>query len=398
MKFNDLNEGYSVLPNIDTDRYGDRSGEGLEGPFRAGNGKVVYYDAKAGMYYDPDTDFYLSYDEWKEMNESVTEGAIKVKSTDLHDLVVQMVQDIDYNETKKLADIARALGKEVFYQNDKVVLQDPDFDYNAETVQEADQDWDRMSKREFKRAELQQELGHEDEWEKQRRAQQKPQLQYMMFYNVPEDKASVANSMGIKQTKSGRWAIGVYNTSGSRTDQNIRKANTAFGPGKKWTPKPKNESVNENSAMEKAIKSIEMTFSPERKAQQEPITRAVRAAAMQQDKKFAQRGLEMAGVANIEELRTQLEKLKAQEEKLVGHEYIVGADMNVRGIDSALEKLNNMNESTALTEEQFDEAAGEKDACYHKVKSRYKVWPSAYASGALVKCRKVGAKNWGNKK
>jgi len=41
-------------------------------------------------------------------------------------------------------------------------------------------------------------------------------------------------------------------------------------------------------------------------------------------------------------------------------------------------------------------AAAKKDACYHKVKSRYKVWPSAYASGALVKCRKVGAKNWGN--
>ena len=39
-----------------------------------------------------------------------------------------------------------------------------------------------------------------------------------------------------------------------------------------------------------------------------------------------------------------------------------------------------------------------KDACYHKVKSRYDVWPSAYASGALVKCRKVGAKNWGNSK
>ncbi len=41
-------------------------------------------------------------------------------------------------------------------------------------------------------------------------------------------------------------------------------------------------------------------------------------------------------------------------------------------------------------------SSGKKDACYHKVKSRYKVWPSAYASGALVKCRKVGAKNWGN--
>jgi hypothetical protein len=39
-----------------------------------------------------------------------------------------------------------------------------------------------------------------------------------------------------------------------------------------------------------------------------------------------------------------------------------------------------------------------QDACYYKVKSRYKVWPSAYASGALVQCRKKGAANWGNKK
>lgn len=36
-----------------------------------------------------------------------------------------------------------------------------------------------------------------------------------------------------------------------------------------------------------------------------------------------------------------------------------------------------------------------KDACYHKVKSRYRVFPSAYASGAIAKCRKVGAANYG---
>jgi hypothetical protein len=60
---------------------------------------------------------------------------------------------------------------------------------------------------------------------------------------------------------------------------------------------------------------------------------------------------------------------------------------------------NSVKESKEMmTEAQFDEAAGEKDACYRKVKSRYKVWPSAYASGALVKCRKVGASNWGNSK
>jgi hypothetical protein len=61
----------------------------------------------------------------------------------------------------------------------------------------------------------------------------------------------------------------------------------------------------------------------------------------------------------------------------------------------------NMNLEKVVREEieaLISEAESKKDACYHKVKSRYKVWPSAYASGALVKCRKVGAKNWGNSK
>ena len=51
-----------------------------------------------------------------------------------------------------------------------------------------------------------------------------------------------------------------------------------------------------------------------------------------------------------------------------------------------------------IDEKKKKASSGKKDACYHKVKARYDVWPSAYASGALVKCRKVGAANWGNKK
>jgi hypothetical protein len=56
--------------------------------------------------------------------------------------------------------------------------------------------------------------------------------------------------------------------------------------------------------------------------------------------------------------------------------------------DGKLQRMG-MYEESELQEKQ--------DACYHKVKSRYKVWPSAYASGALVQCRKKGAANWGNK-
>ena len=68
--------------------------------------------------------------------------------------------------------------------------------------------------------------------------------------------------------------------------------------------------------------------------------------------------------------------------------------------DIGLVESGNMkvNEVTGITLEEFEKLAEKKDACYHKVRSRYKVWPSAYASGALVQCRKKGAANWGNSK
>jgi len=81
----------------------------------------------------------------------------------------------------------------------------------------------------------------------------------------------------------------------------------------------------------------------------------------------------------------------------------VGKGANLKG--SAVAKLSGG--MSKVAEEKCPHCGGElvdeslmnekKDACYSKVKSRYKVWPSAYASGALVKCRKVGASNWGNK-
>ena len=49
-------------------------------------------------------------------------------------------------------------------------------------------------------------------------------------------------------------------------------------------------------------------------------------------------------------------------------------------------------------DEQGDSPAkkkGTKDACYYKVKRAVKVWPSAYASGQLVQCRKRVAANYG---
>ena len=48
-----------------------------------------------------------------------------------------------------------------------------------------------------------------------------------------------------------------------------------------------------------------------------------------------------------------------------------------------------------LEADKKGKGSGKKDACYHKVKASASVWPSAYASGRLVQCRKKGAANYG---
>ena len=195
----ELQEGYKVLPGIDKEKYQPR--DGLEGPFSTMSGKVVYYDPKAGKYYDPDTDMYMSYEEFKSY-------------------------DNDYSDMK---------------------TEEEQIDEGYETT----------------------------------------------IISALQDE-------GIE----GFFNKGILYIDGD--DSEIERA--------------------------KEVADSVVKIAPE----------------IQSDKEYYQ----MEGVER----------------------------------------------PVALTEEQFDEAAGEKDACYHKVKSRYKVWPSAYASGALVKCRKVGAANWGNSK
>ena len=68
-----LSEGWSELPSMDREKYIAR--DGLEGPIMTKSGKVVYYDPKEGSYYDPDTDIFLSYDEWKALDEEYKMGS-----------------------------------------------------------------------------------------------------------------------------------------------------------------------------------------------------------------------------------------------------------------------------------------------------------------------------------
>ena len=59
--------GYVVFQH--SKEYGAR--KGLEGPFHYPNGRVLYYDAQAGEYYDPTTDFYVPNDEVAELQQSI---------------------------------------------------------------------------------------------------------------------------------------------------------------------------------------------------------------------------------------------------------------------------------------------------------------------------------------
>jgi hypothetical protein len=75
------------------------------------------------------------------------------------------------------------------------------------------------------------------------------------------------------------------------------------------------------------------------------------------------------------------------------------AKEKLKKVITGLKKASKSHAKQAKTLESIKMKKGGtvKDACYYKVKRTAKVWPSAYASGRLVQCRKVGAANYGKK-
>jgi hypothetical protein len=109
------------------------------------------------------------------------------------------------------------------------------------------------------------------------------------------------------------------------------------------------------------------------------------------------------GRAGSYDLQSNVDKLIEASRKNKEHEQ-KSARQN-KPFEGSVEDFKNLLRARGLPDDQVEKAAiakfgfqEAKDACYTKVKSRYSTWPSAYASGSLVRCRKVGAKNWGNKK
>ena len=143
-----VNEGFSILPDIDREKYQER--DGLEGPIQTKSGKVVYYDPKEGSYYDPDTDMYMTYDEWKALDEAITpqsaQGAMSAASirksrngNDQRDAVIQN-QDARRDSTaasRRVAGGSKVATGQGARRYDK--RQDPDDVQRAQNAQAAGQ-------------------------------------------------------------------------------------------------------------------------------------------------------------------------------------------------------------------------------------------------------------------
>ena len=540
MRLHNIKEGWSRLPDIDREKYQERSG--LEGPIMTRSGKVIYYDPKAGDYIDPDTDMYLSYSDFKALDDEnmykidefefnpraghrdqmshpenrglgrnpppprnpptpkprpknlapKTSPRPKARPANLqmrHDInkaVRSVVGEAGGYYTQPVYDMIEKHGyekvmAELLSKLDADVIQDflnrADFDesvsetlspeekklvakmYNKDGTltdlgkkvmgegEVSDEDKEKAMKRALQKSD-EPERGEKRKkvtlkkapWEESVNEAEKRWKQTSMS---PEEAIKQYGKENVKVKKGGLRngddMVSVFVENTQEIDEGlsdvVKSVGNTFKRGLKSltnrnnrpakNPQPNQHTVragsggtsiaqkinwggkfdesSDNPAMDKALRSIEKSFGPERKAIDDQVTAMCRTAEMLGSDRFKDRAfsvVEQYGIHNKQELLQELQ-LMIRNEQAIDDDEIHGPDSNIKRMKKAIEKIGSMeptNEAQIMTEAQFDEAAGEKDACYRKVKSRYKVWPSAYASGALVKCRKVGASNWGNSK
>ena len=429
-------EGYKILPPMDKEKYQAR--DGLEGPFSTLSGKVVYYDPKAGSYYDPDTDMYISYDDFQKLDndysdmkeEQINEGyegaiihALKQEGINgfFNKGTLYIEDGADMEQVNDIVDQTVKIAPEIKPESDYYQMEGSNqIDWPSEEMEQHahnairhnmhaydayDHVWSNtadhrewMAKNreaiiqmfgkyglslESKRltlSDIVKEKKDKEDYQAKKKALQDiqmdphtakdPELQKELMRRKAEledERKKKINELDLLAPNTDYIKL----PNGDYYKVNYRNTGTITGGGHK-----KGDLT--------AFKSID-TVSPDE------------IAMLDLDKKIADKDNEIH-TGHDHQGGTPLSDKDISVYAFDTEEY----ERHVpQGIKSELIKFisrkNRNSVEEALTEEQFDEAAGEKDACYHKVKSRYKVWPSAYASGALVKCRKVGAKNWGNK-
>jgi len=344
----ELQEGYKVMPPMDP-KYVER--KGLEGPFTTLSGKVVYYDPKEGSYYDPDTDMYISYDEFQDYDKDYS--GMKNDNNEVE----------EGNEFSGALANAKKSGKKEFNVGGKT--------YKVKEVVEAEAENDtKYGIVRYPDTAISYIKNDGNGWEHI--------FDKSYGFEGPVDKEDLQYAKKIAKEKIP-----------SRMFEATDTCECGCNCGK---------DVCESCGKKHSVKEDTVKY------EDHEDDRVI--LTVEKDKLLYNGNPIQNYDWNSSAKHIISDKFygRAKSWKEV-HQYLVRFLDNPKGLQSAVRQVFNtndegiqVNETVMFSEAQFDEAAGEKDACYRKVKSRYKVWPSAYASGALVKCRKVGAANWGNSK
>jgi len=354
MDGNKIDEGYKVLPSIDKDKYQSR--DGLEGPFSTLSGKVVYYDPKEGKYYDPDTDMYMSYEEFQKLDNDYTGMKTEEKGGSVARGRAESVKNIDNILVKMGADAPSDIIADIMHWIDA----HPGEDLGSLIKQAEGYYQDELDESASKIDE-----GYEG----------------AIIHALQQHDINGFFNKGTLYIEDGADMNAVEEI----VNQTVEIA-------------PEIKPEDDYYKIEKALP--EETVKYEDEYDDRVVLTIEKDKLLYNGKPIQNYDWNSSAKSIISD--KFYPRAKSWEEV---HGYLARFLGNPKSLQAAVRQVFNtndegvqVNETVMVSEAQFDEAAGEKDACYHKVKSRYKVWPSAYASGALVKCRKVGAKNWGNSK
>ena len=387
-----IEEGYKVMPPMDP-KYVAR--KGLEGPFSTLSGKVVYYDPKEGKYYDPDTDMYMSYEEFQNYDKDYSgmkDERDEVKEADetkygiirYPDTAISYIKN-DGNGWEHIFDKSYGFEGPV----DKA-----DLKYAKKIAKE------KIPSRMFGMKDERDEVNeaHQIDWPDEDMEQHAYNAinHGMHAYDAFDHVFSMTADHRDWLRANKDEIIKMFAQYGLQTES-LEEA--------KLSPEQREElddlidmvkygtspSTYDPDAMDEAMKALKIIRSKFGDKVADQVADGI------DNFHFPRHGMH-PGTYGTDRLASK----KPTQIKKDGKIDARSAKSTKRDIKSNLRDMGKKDPKRlgeqAITEAEFDEAAGEKDDCYHKVKSRYKVWPSAYASGALVKCRKVGAKNWGNSK
>jgi len=366
-------EGYRILPNIDRERYQER--EGLEGPFRARNGKVYYYDPKAGLAYDPDTDMYIDYDELKMMDSDTM-------YENLQDDFSAFLKDLEKNTGIKGS--VRAPGMQ----------QQPKPIQPASTPTQLSTDQIKNLKAELSILQRKFDPNYERSddysyWNTQKAIHnQIRKINSLLKSSGQVEEGMLAKAAGALALIASLWGVSEY--AAKDAYENSPQLQKLVQYHQQATQMGDEAKIQE---LERRIENHKTRLSLGKGEVMGP-----------DDKPIVPTYEGLTGNERPRETKKEDDRITAAYRKK--HLSSAGKKDDVKKDDIKKESSimkGLMKEQKCpecggklVAESELNEE-GNKDACYHKVKSRYKVWPSAYASGALVKCRKVGASNWGNK-